>query len=199
MSLNSIQTDHEYFRRIPTLIWILAFCVLAFSIPASALAQQLEKKITTIFLVRHAEKDTIPADDPHLSTQGRERAESLAYMLEKSGISSIVTTELQRTRETASPLATLLHVTPTIIPIIRDRENPRKVSPQFYTALVKHIREHAGSTILVVGHSNTIPDLIRLLGGPENVKIDEKEFNHLFIMNLQGEITLTTLDLRYGK
>jgi phosphohistidine phosphatase SixA len=177
---------------------LLACFILAFSFPCRSFAKTADKGVTTVFLVRHAEKDSIPAGDPHLSMQGRERAEALAHMLGKAGVTSIVTTELQRTRETATPLANLLGIPLTVIPVIWNQTTPRTVSPQFYTALLRHIQANGGGTILVVGHSNTIPELIRVLGGPSGITIREDAYDHIFTMVLRKGTPIKLLDLRYG-
>ena len=103
---------------------------------------------STIFFVRHAEKSGTGGDNPDLTEAGRARAESLANMLKDAGVSAIYVTDLKRTQQTAAPLARMLHLDPIII--------PAKDSAALLAKL------HAStSNALVVGHSNTIPDLIK--------------------------------------
>ena len=62
-------------------------------------------KPTTVFLTRHAERDTTPPEDPALTAAGKERAERLARMLEGAGVKAVFTSQFARTRETGRPLA----------------------------------------------------------------------------------------------
>ncbi len=199
MSHAMMHSYREHFRRNSAFPWIPAFIFLALFLSSPLYAEQVQKKVTTVLLVRHAEKDSIPTGNPSLTTQGRERAEALSHLLGNAGITSIVTTEVRRTRETATPLAQLLNITPAVIPVIWTRSTPRKVSPEYYTSLAKYIHANEGGTILVVGHSNTIPELIRVLGGPSDIIINESEFDHVYTLVLQGGAPLKVMDLRYGK
>ena len=125
----------------------------------------------TIFLVRHAEKaeaTTGNPKDPELSEIGRRRAESLALTLKDAGITSIYVTELKRTQQTAEPLARSAKLRPTVVPA---KETP---------ALVTRLNETTGN-VLVVGHSNTIPEIIKALGAPEPVAIADGEYDNLFV------------------
>jgi broad specificity phosphatase PhoE len=130
----------------------------------------------TIFLVRHAERaDTVPgasptmAADPDLSEAGRARAESLATALKDARITAIYTTEYKRTQQTAAPLAKALGLTPNVI------------TSKNSAALVKQL-EAAKGNVLVVGHSNSVPDVIKLLGATAPVTIGDDEFDNLFIV-----------------
>ena len=167
-------------------IQTLAVCALLLCSAASAAAQQ------TIFVVRHAERaDTAaagapamiaPATDPPLSAAGHERAARLASMLRSADITHIFTTEFRRTQETAAPLAKQLKLTPVI--------SPSKDS----APLVEQVRQLKGSA-LIVGHSNTIPDLLKRLGIKDAVTIPDAEYDNLFIVvrPAAGEPTLVRL------
>ncbi len=130
----------------------------------------------TIFLVRHAERaDTAPgasptmAADPDLSEAGRARAESLATALKDAKITAIYATEYKRTQQTAAPLAKALGLTVKI------------VTSEAAQPLVKQL-EAAKGNVLVVGHSNTVPDVIKGLGVTAPVTIGDDEFDNLFIV-----------------
>ena len=109
----------------------------------------------TVILSRHAEKAAAPPKDPPLTEAGQKRAKLLASMLADSGVDAIYVTELQRTQQTAAPLAARVQVKPTVLPA-NDTE-----------ALVKAIRARQRGVVVVVGHSNKLPDIIAGLGGPE--------------------------------
>jgi broad specificity phosphatase PhoE len=144
--------------------------LVAICLPVAARAQRL------VFVVRHAERADVGASqmqsqaDPPLSAAGEARAARLAWMLGNSGTKAIYVTEFRRTQDTALPLATKLGVKPQQVPS-RDTD-----------ALIKTLRnEHAEDIVLVVGHSNTVPAVIKAFGGPE-VTIADNEYDNLFIL-----------------
>ena len=124
-----------------------------------------------VFIVRHAEKATTGGNDPDLSDAGRKRANALARILKNSQITAVFVTEFKRTQETAAPLATAAHLTPTII--------PAKDVP----ALVVKLRAVNGNA-LVVGHGNTIPDLVKELGIATPITIPEDDYTEIFVVSL---------------
>ncbi len=138
---------------------------------------------STIFLVRHAEKAAGGGNDPDLSDAGRARAESLATTLKDSGISAIFVTDLKRTQQTAAPLAKFLHVDPAIV--------PAKDS----VALLAKLRATTGNA-LVVGHSDTIPNLIKSLGIATPVNIEDNDYDNLFVLVLDAKPRLVRLHYR---
>src|SRR5881394_2160994 len=113
-----------------------------------------------VVIVRHAEKASNSDKDPDLSQAGKTRAEALAQMLKDSTIVAIFTTEFKRTMETALPTAKALGITATTVPA---NDTP---------ALVEKLRTLNGNA-LVVGHGNSIPDLIKALGIDATVNIPE--------------------------
>lgn len=145
------------FRRL-SLPLSLGFAMLA---PAAALAEP-----GAIYLVRHGEK-AAGAQDPELTPQGRLRAENVAAILGKAGITAIYSTPTQRTRQTAAPLAQKSGITVQTY----DPANPR--------ALVEKVRA-SDATVLVVGHSNTLPELVRLFGGAPGPDIADDEYDRLY-------------------
>jgi broad specificity phosphatase PhoE len=161
---------------------VLAAIAASFWLPAAAHAQQ------TVIFVRHAERADGGANsgamagapaDPLLSAAGRARAERLATMLRDAGIKAIYATEFHRTQDTAKPLASTLHLT------------VQTVAAKDTAVLVATIKkEHARDVVLVVGHSNTLPDAIKALGGPA-VTIADDEYDAIFVLNpASGALTL---------
>ena len=124
-----------------------------------------------VFVVRHTEKATAGGNDPELSPAGHKRADALAQILKDSQITAVFVTEFKRTQETAAPLATAAHLTPTII--------PAKDVP----ALVVKLRALNGNA-LVVGHGNTIPDLVKELGIATPITIPEDDYTEIFVVSL---------------
>lgn len=122
------------------------------------------------------------ASDPELSEAGRARAESLARMLKDAGITAIFTTQYKRTKQTAEPLAKVLGLSVT------------EVHAKEPGAVAEKIDAQPGN-VLVVGHSNTVPEVLQALGIPSAPAIAETEFDNLFIVT-RGEKP-TVVRLRY--
>ncbi len=127
----------------------------------------------TIFFVRHADKVSDETDAP-LSDAGLRRAECLANTLPDAHIEQIFTSDLQRTRQTAAPLAEKLRLKPVAIPLSR----PDK--------LVEAIRSSKAGNVLVVWHDATLPKVMRALGAPEIPPIGHTEYDRFFILTLAG-------------
>jgi broad specificity phosphatase PhoE len=139
---------------------------------------------TTIYLVRHAEKQTAPPNDPPLTEAGLARAANLAGLLKPLGIKAVFTSQFLRTKETARPLAEAVGATPIVVDMISDRSAPGGIAERSIKALVERILEHRGEAILVVGHSNTLPLIIQGLGGGPVPEIPETEFDNLFVLTI---------------
>jgi broad specificity phosphatase PhoE len=120
-----------------------------------------------VFIVRHAEKASTGGKDPDLSVQGQKRADALAHILKDLQITSVFVTEFKRTQETAAPTARAAQVSPTVVPA------------SDIGTLVQKLRALNGNA-LVVGHGNTIPDLLRALGIAMTVSIPEDDYTEIF-------------------
>jgi broad specificity phosphatase PhoE len=103
---------------------------------------------------------------------------------------AIITTQLHRTVETALPTAAAVGVTPEVVPVTAT--NTQQNAADVATA----VRKHAGKTVLVVGHGNTVPLIIAALGGPHLPDICEQIYDKLFVMVLGKEARL--IQSRYG-
>ncbi|MCY0912578.1 SixA phosphatase family protein [Massilia antarctica] len=136
---------------------------------------------TIIYLVRHGEKGSVDKY-PALTTQGQARARNIAAMLKTTGIAHIYSSTAQRTRQTAQPLATELGLQVQVY------------DPAQSAKLVGEVKA-AGGTALVVGHSNTVPELVRLFGGKPGSDIGEDEFDRLYqlIVEKDGQVTTVLL------
>ena len=155
--------------------------VIALVLLGSAVA----KGAPIIFLVRHAEKARGGGNDPELSVAGGRRAEALARMLKDAELRAIFTTEFKRTEETAAPLAKATNITPTM------------VSANDMQALVEKLRAAKGNA-LVVGHANTIPEIVKALGIGTAVDIVEDDYSELFLVTLDDKPQLLRLHLPGG-
>ena len=161
-------------------------------------AGEAEFKVTTVFLVRHAEKANEPGPNPPLSDAGRARAEALARLLQSAGVKAILTSQFLRTQQTAEPAASRLGITPTAVTLTPKTSNPREVSEESIQELKRRVEAHAGGAVLVVGHSNSVPDVIRALGGDVVPQIDEKVFDDLFVVTVHGAGRARVVHLKYG-
>ena len=138
-----------------------------------------------VFLVRHAEK-VDASRDPELSAAGGVRAGELARSLRDTNIQHVHSSDFIRTRNTAGPIAIELGLE---VELYDHRGLPR---------LVEHLRE-TGGRHLVVGHSDTTPAVVELLGGKPGTAIDEgSEFDRLYIVSLRAGRASTVL-IRYGQ
>lgn len=136
----------------------------------------------TIILFRHAEKMDA-SRDPDLSTKGIERSKTLYHMLKDLAITEIYSTTYKRTMQTVQPLADSLGISIT------------PYNPQDLTGFAQILKEKSG-VILVSGHSNTTPKVTSLLLGSEVARINEDEYDNLFIITSTATNPVLT-KLRY--
>lgn len=153
---------------------------------ATAALPQSEFKVTTVYLVRHAEKAAAPAADPPLTEAGTKRAEDLVHKLSKAGIKTISTSQFLRTKHTAEPLAKQLGIPNTMIPVKMDTMNARQLSPDYLKQISDLVSSSAGN-VLIVGHSNTVPELIKALGGDIVSTIDDATYDDLFVVTVYAK------------
>ncbi|HEY3430646.1 MAG TPA: phosphoglycerate mutase family protein [Cyclobacteriaceae bacterium] len=133
-----------------------------------------ENPITTFILVRHAEKDlTQSTNDPDLSPEGKARATKLAELLKKTQIDAVYSTEYKRTRQTVEPIAQVNSlVVMSYQPMVKDD----------FDLMIK---KHQGKTILVSGHSNTIPNLVNYLVGEDKYKnFEDSDYGNIIIVSI---------------
>jgi broad specificity phosphatase PhoE len=121
---------------------------------------------SAIYLVRHGEKVAV-GKDPELTQQGLTRARHIAAILHRAGITAIFSTPTARTQQTAAPLAQRTGVTVQLY------------DPLAPLALVEKVRSLTGA-VVVIGHSNTLPELVRLFGGAPGADIADDEFDRLY-------------------
>ncbi len=134
-----------------------------------------QHKTTTIYFIRHAEK-VDSSKNPDLSTLGLERAAHWNEIFSDTPFDAIYSTDFTRTKQTAAPTATNKKITITIY-------DPKNIDFQ------KFKTDNLGKTVLVVGHSNTIPDFVnKLINQEEYSNIEDKTFGNLYIVTLNGDI-----------
>jgi len=145
--------------------------------------------VTTIYLVRHGEKDPTPGlTDPPLTAAGEARARLLARRLARRHPAALFTTDTRRTRATLAPLAQATG----LAPLVYSAKDPAALA-----ARLGH--DYAGQTVVVVGHSNTLLPLLAALGATAApAEIKDEEFDYLFKVELRaGQAAHLTVS-RYG-
>lgn len=177
-----MKKDHVSLQRRPFLtpIWLLAIAaavVLGLAIFAAWVWGTAGS--TTVVVIRHAEKDvTVNAADPPLTQAGEARAALLARMFGDAKIlghlDAIYVSPALRNRLTAAPLAERLGIGETVVPADDPRALARRV-----------LREHGGGRILIVGHSDTVPQIVAALTGEENIpEIAALEYGTMYIVTV---------------
>jgi len=168
-------------KRIVSMVWVASAALVAVGLAPSVAEAQM------VIVVRHAERADggagapgaaamTAAPDPELSAAGKARAQALAAMLKDAGITAIYTTEFRRTIDTALPLSDELKIVSTTVPA-RDQ-----------ATLTAALKAHSNGAVLVVGHSNTVPAIIKALGGPD-VTLADSEYDSLFFVAPDGTTT----------
>jgi len=163
------------------MIRLAAALVLTLGLALPSLAQE-------VVLVRHAEKST--EADPGLTPDGQARAQALAALLRATPPAMILTSPARRTRDTAAPTAAALGITPDVVPI-----PPGNMPTHIRLTAEKLATLKPGQVALVVGHSNTVPAVIKALGGPPVPDLPECAFGRLYRLNV---VTKTLKEERYG-
>lgn len=158
------------------------FLVLCLLLTSEATAQS--GAITTFILVRHAEKGSDGTDDPDLKPEGMERAKRFAALLKNTDIQGVYSTKYKRTKNTVTPLA-----------------QEKGLEVQIYDAAKADVidgllSKHAGGTVVIGGHSNTIPQIANLLTGKEDYKtFPDSDYGNILVVSVveRGKVAKVTL------
>ena len=158
---------------------------------AMAFAYWNSATTTTIVLVRHAEKQVGAISDAPLSPEGEIRAARLTLMLggseEFGRIGRIYVTDTRRTQQTAAGLAQRLGLKPEIVDAKTDRGAARRA-----------LRENRGHRALIVGHSNTVPEIVAALAHVNNVPpMGDDEFDTMYVVTVPTIGKASVLRLKY--
>jgi len=142
-----------------------------------------------VFVIRHAEQELTGTVDAGLLPEGRERATDWATILRPSGLDLVVTTEFQRSRATGAIIAEALEV-----PRVEFRQSAS-------AGIAEFLREnYPEDVILVVGHTSTIPKMLRSFGYRNAFPISMSAYGWLFIVtpleNGPPAVTRLNINLR---
>jgi broad specificity phosphatase PhoE len=179
-----MKSAHANLRRGPFLIPIWLSAIGAFAVFIVALLSiwaiwvWFTANSTTVIVIRHAEKAAVGEPDPPLSDAGEARAALLARMLgETHGpgrLDAIYISPALRSRMTAAPLAARLGITPIVVPA----DDPQGL-------VHRVLRENSGKRVMLIGHVNTVPDMVAALSGRSDIaRLDEKEFGTMYVVTV---------------
>jgi len=167
-------------------MWLLFFVAVGIALFAYRSATT-----TTIVIVRHAEKELVTIEDPPLAPTGERRAERLAQMFGTASgqghIEGIYVTNARRSQQTAAPLAARLGIRPSVV--------AASASAQSIASQV--LREHRGARALVVGHSNTVPEIVKALSGEDVPPIADDEYDNVYVVSVPTFGRANVLRLKY--
>ncbi|MEA3001048.1 MAG: hypothetical protein QOK17_2881 [Sphingomonadales bacterium] len=146
---------------------LLTLPLLALACAAAAPA------VPDIYVMRHLEKEA--GQDPGLSEKGRRGAERLVAFFAGRAPAAIYVSTTRRARETAGPLAARLGLT------------PKDYAPADVGGLVARVKAEKG-IVLIVGHSNTVPEIVAQLGGARPAELGEEDFGDIFHVRRDGKV-----------
>lgn len=171
-------------------LWLLAWGGLL--ILVAAFVYWNSATTTTVVLLRHAEKQPGTIDDAPLTPQGEQRAARLAQMFgdgEKFGrVQKIYITDTKRSQQTAEELAQRLNLKPVVV----------EAGTTAGALADRVLSENRGGLALVVGHSNTVPQLVAKLAHADKVpQIGEEEFDTMYVVTVPTIGRASVLRLKY--
>ena len=174
-------------RNVRSRAFLVVAAALAVLLPDVALAQR------AVFVVRHAEKERDGSEEEiPLSAAGRQRAARLAQLLRGAGVTAVYATDTVRARQTAEPLAREANL-PIKTYDARDAKGNMTAEP--LAARLK--ADEKDGIVLVVGHSNTVPDVLTAYGNKDTVRIGPDDYGDLFVLVPQASGAPVLLRLRF--
>jgi len=169
-------------------VFSMLFAVLG-AVVVFAYFTTFSRPVTTIILVRHAEKLIEPNNqDPDLSPEGFERAQEIARVFGEAGINAIYATQYKRTQQTVKPLSDRTGVP---VKLLQSNQTDELVN-QLQTT-------NRGQTVFIAGHNNTVPAIVSALSGQTYPNIPESEFDNLYIVTIYRFGKAKVVKLKYGK
>ncbi len=184
-----VDEQPEFRTRVRTIVvFSMLFAIFA-AVIVLVYVNTLSRPLTTIILVRHAEKNIEPDNpNPDLSQAGRARAEELVRVLRNAGVTAIYATQYGRTQQTVQPLASALS-----LPV-------RNIDSGNTAELVRQITvEHRGGVVFLAGHNNTVPAIITALGGETFPTIPETEYDNMFVVTIFRAGKAKSVRVKYGE
>ncbi len=160
--------------KIPTILKITKQGILTDDNVNRPIAGLGDAKTIVFVFVRHAEKGATPTDNPELSPEGKARAERLAQLLKEIDVYRVAATNTTRALQTAQPLIDLTHCS---------TDNYSKSATEAF--LLSTIQGYKGKVVLIVGHGNTVPDMLNMLSQEKKYEnINEDEYDNIYIASV---------------
>ncbi len=148
---------------------------------------------TTIVIVRHAEAVPDAGRDPGLADAGRVRAAALEEALRDADVAAVYATQYQRTRMTGADAAAAANIQVMVRPI-------EGSAGEYAAALAAHVlSSHAGRTVVIVGHSNTVPALVKAFSGLVMADLAHDSYDTMFVVSARAPGQATVVRARYGR
>jgi broad specificity phosphatase PhoE len=145
------------------------------------------RPVTTVILVRHADKIIEPNPDPDLSPPGIERAQEIARVFVDAGVNAIYATQFKRTQQTVKPLADRISLPVTVLEANQTEQLVNRI-----------LTDHRGQTVFIAGHNNSVPAIVSALSGESYPVIPESEYDNLFIVTIYRFGKAKVVKLKYG-
>ncbi len=169
------------------LVFAMLFAVFG-AVVLFAYFTTFSRPLTTVILVRHAEKKVEPDNpDPDLAAEGVERAQQIARVFADAGVNAIYATQYKRTQQTVKPLSDRIGVPITLL----DSKQTDELVNQIQTT-------HRGGTIFIAGHNNSVPAIVSVLSNERLPLIPETEYDNLFIVTIYRFGKAKVTKLKYG-
>ena len=150
------------------------------------LKTNVENQVSTIILIRHAEKSESNTKDPALSDAGIQRAIALAKLFEDTPISFFYATPYKRTIETITPIAKL------------NGKDVLSYNPADKNSVAEMIQSGKGKRMMIAGHSNTIPQMVNMLIGKNQfANMEESDYGKIWILIFKGNELIDYIVLNY--
>ncbi|MBA3655881.1 MAG: histidine phosphatase family protein [Gemmatimonadaceae bacterium] len=149
---------------------------------------------TTVIIVRHAEKGIDDPRDPSLTQSGRERAIALRDVLIDANVSAIYATQYRRNRQTAEPLAQQLGLT-----VIERPVNAANSATYAADIAREVLNTNQGKTVVIVGHSNTVPQIVQAFSRVAVKAMEDSEYDHIFIVVVPAGGSPSLVNVRFGR
>lgn len=175
--------------KLRTIVVFAALFAILGAVVVFAYFSTFSRPVTTVILVRHAEKRIEPTNpDPDLTPEGVERAQEIARVFGDAGINAIYATQYKRTQQTVKPLSDRIGVPVTLLDSNQTNELLRRIQT-----------DHRGQTVFIAGHNNTVPAIVSELSGETYPVIPESEFDNLYIVTIYRFGKAKVVKLKYGK
>lgn len=175
--------------KLRTIVVFSALFAILGAVVILAYFSTFARPVTTVILVRHAEKKLEPNNqDPDLAPEGVERAHEIARVFADAGINAIYATQFKRTQQTVKPLSDRTAVAVTLLDSNQTNELLQRIQTTY-----------RGQTVFIAGHNNTVPAMVSELSGETYPLIPESEYDNLYIVTIYRFGKAKVVKLKYGK